>query len=477
VIIYGPEISLSTTMKCVLTLCALHFGVLFLHFLGSFSGGEETDGLEGTALSAGVCISLTPLLSILFVACRMRALQLTNNEGNCHWWAQDAMKLGVLGIFLQVVCCILLPFFTSAATTVDGDGNAEYALKPLFGAYIVQMIKYVALGCLYGCVLAICASIVLMYEGMPDISHPKRGVRLITEILWGLMILGGAGLLSSAKVIGYVVKWAIEGLDESFLGVNIWVGKAALSLCRGYVFVQNLVVENPEGQQFASPALLKVGKVVVKVNLWRLIFTGGKEIEINTLILTGIEVNYEKEGLANSNVGTVIDFIQGTAPDAATAEQSDGAEQNAASSSDVVTAPAETATTGETPSPAAPATAEEGPQVELHRLQLKNISAAVWMSHMKLISVNLGDVEEKDFQEHYGAKGVPVEFIIVQVLRTILNTVVANSHRLTYNLAGLAENVVIRGASRVKEGAKNLLGCLPCSPMASPRANASPRQQ
>merc|ERR1719269_184129 len=131
-------------MKSVLFLSSLHFGVQALQWFASFMPGDQKDG-EGTALSAGVCVSLTPLLSILFVACRMRALQLTNNEGNCHWWAQDAMKLGVLGIFLQVVCCILLPFFTSAATTVDGDGNAEYALKPLFGAYIVQMIKYVAL--------------------------------------------------------------------------------------------------------------------------------------------------------------------------------------------------------------------------------------------------------------------------------------------------------------------------------------------
>merc|ERR1719199_1275050 len=120
------------------------------------------------------------------------------------------MKLGAVAIVLQLICCILLPIFTGAATTVDSDGNAEYDLKPLFGAYVVQMLKYISLLCLYASVLLVCASICMMHEGMKDASHPDARVQLAVQILWWLGMLGVAGILSSAKVVGFVVKWAIE---------------------------------------------------------------------------------------------------------------------------------------------------------------------------------------------------------------------------------------------------------------------------
>merc|ERR1740138_124022 len=114
----------------ILALTSLFFSVQLLQWLASLATccGRLGEVFKATASSAGVCVGLCPLLGILFVGCRMRALQLTNQQGSPHWWAQDSMRLSVMAIFLQVACCVLLPLFTGAATSVDGDGSAEYNL-------------------------------------------------------------------------------------------------------------------------------------------------------------------------------------------------------------------------------------------------------------------------------------------------------------------------------------------------------------
>jgi len=450
---------LSPMFRVISLLSALYFGVHVLQWLASFCSGQGR-AIQGTAHAATVCVSLAPLLSVLFLACRMRALQLTDQQGNPHWWAQDCMKLCVTAILMQVCCCLLLPVFTGMATTVDDDGNAEYDLKPLFAAYVVQIIKYVALLCIYGSGLTVCASIGMMHVGMSkDMAHPDAAVKLVCQILWCLGILSLAAMLSSAKVVGFVIKWVIEGVDEHFLGVNIRVGKAALSLCRGYIFISNCVVENPAEPKFTSPALLKIGKVVLKVNLWRLLRSGFKAIEINTLVLSGIEVNYEKDIFHNSNVATVVEFMKGSS----TADPAAGSSAAKPPGTDLAT-------------PAAATKSEDSsPELELHLLQLKDIAAKVWTTQTgQLFSVNLGNVEEADFQARYaGKKSVLAGDIILEVLKTILTTITANAHHLG---ASVASSFGQETLGKAEGGLKNLLTCVPCGSWSDRRrrSNAAP---
>jgi len=297
-------------------------------------------------------------------------------------------------------------------------------------------------------------------------KEPHDGVKLAIQLLWWLGIFCIAGILSSAKVVGFIVKWAIEGLDTTFLGVNIWVGKAALSLCRGYIFVSNVVVDNPAEQEFTSPALLKIGKMVLKLNLWRLIKSRATEIEINMLVLTGIEVNYEKDFLTNSNVGLVIDFLQPkTATVTEVAAKVD--EKNATA--------AATKLAGAKDASASAAKPDSPPQIELHMLQVKDISVNVWTTQTgKLLSVNLGDMEDKDFQARYaGQQHVLVGDIVAGVLKTFLNTVSANSHRLTHNVAAIAQDTTMRKVRAVTGGLKGLFSCLPCGAAADRRRKSN----
>eukprot|EP00971_Amphidinium_carterae_P083364 1649791-Amphidinium_carterae.1 len=69
-------------------------------------------------------------------------------------------------------------------------------------------------------------------------------------------------LLSSAKVVGLGVKFAIESCDKALLGVDINVRHVAFSLGKGYVKVCDLTVEQPpppsEHQPWRSKHLASV---------------------------------------------------------------------------------------------------------------------------------------------------------------------------------------------------------------------------
>merc|ERR1711920_380767 len=111
-------------------------------------------------------------------------------------------------------------------------------------------------------------------------------------------------------------------IDMVFLGTQINIETAVLSLCKGYVIIKGLVVNNPEPpegkeQCYTSPYLLKVEVMSVKLNLWRVIKTRGKDIEIHEIILTGLDLIYEKgQGRQPSNVDALLDFLKGSKDDA-----------------------------------------------------------------------------------------------------------------------------------------------------------------
>merc|ERR1719162_1524737 len=101
-------------------------------FLQDVCQWEMSASVE-TFQAAGVSVGFCPLLCILFVACRMRALQITQQQGSPQGWAQNCMFICVFATNLQSLCCLMLPVFTRGATHVDPDGNTVYDLRPMVG--------------------------------------------------------------------------------------------------------------------------------------------------------------------------------------------------------------------------------------------------------------------------------------------------------------------------------------------------------
>jgi len=244
----------------------------------------------------------------------MQALQITQQMGAPPGWVQDSMYICLFATCLQAFCCLLMPIFIGGACKVDEDGNPDYDMKPMVGAYAVTVVKYVAMLSLYGGLGLIISSIFLMDRESCMGWRENRFITSYSDLFEALFLVAllffVALLFSSAKVIGMAVKMAIEAADETFLGVNIEIQNAALNLCRGYVKVEKMKVCQPEFEtiwkrdekgvvtgtkvepevklNWKEDYIFKVKTLLVKVNLWRLITSLGKEFELENLTLTGI---------------------------------------------------------------------------------------------------------------------------------------------------------------------------------------------
>merc|ERR1719310_2460228 len=113
----GPQYTppISVTMQCVINLTVQFFIIYIVIWVGitvkEFTGWEW-HFITNTMENAKGTIAFCPMLSILFVATRMRAMTLTNNKGAPQGWAQDGMYMATWSILIQFLMVLLIPLCT-----------------------------------------------------------------------------------------------------------------------------------------------------------------------------------------------------------------------------------------------------------------------------------------------------------------------------------------------------------------------------
>merc|ERR1719231_700996 len=91
--------------------------------------------------SAKATVQFAPMLSIIFVGTRMRALQITDQKGQPQGWAQEAMYMCTYAVMIQVLMVCLLPLFTRSAPETDADGNIKAPSAGIM-AYVLVGIRW-----------------------------------------------------------------------------------------------------------------------------------------------------------------------------------------------------------------------------------------------------------------------------------------------------------------------------------------------
>merc|ERR1719335_1622966 len=130
----GNELTppLSPTMQCVLNLAFQYFIIYMLLWI--YYTIEDLSGVELTMLatakdaleSAKATVQFAPMLSVLFVMTRMRALQITQQKGAPQGWVQDGMYLASWAVLIQFMMCLVMPMFTGKKFTPDSlDGSTK----------------------------------------------------------------------------------------------------------------------------------------------------------------------------------------------------------------------------------------------------------------------------------------------------------------------------------------------------------------
>merc|ERR1719305_808110 len=99
--------------------------------------------------SAKATVQFCPMLSILFVGLRMRALQITEQKGAPQGWAQQGMFLCTYSVMVQVLMVLVLPMFTRSAPKMDADGNIIPEGSGVMASALVAL-RYIAFVALYG---------------------------------------------------------------------------------------------------------------------------------------------------------------------------------------------------------------------------------------------------------------------------------------------------------------------------------------
>jgi len=163
----GPTPMVSPAMQCVMNL-TVQFFFVYLLLWASITAKQFTSGMDDflniaipTLDSARATVQFCPMLSVLFLGLRLRALQITDNKGAPQGWAQQGMFLCTYSLMLQVLLVLVLPLFTRGAPKTDSDGNVVMEGDSIVAKSVVAL-RYIAFLALYGGVITVITALFLI---------------------------------------------------------------------------------------------------------------------------------------------------------------------------------------------------------------------------------------------------------------------------------------------------------------------------
>jgi len=140
-----------------------------------------------------------------------------------------------------------------------------------------------------------------------------------------------------------------------------------IDLVTGRIEVDGLTIGNPEG--WSSEYLLHANRVVVDLEMEKLLYSFGKELHMEELVFDGVDVIYER-GLTTSNLNDLLKLLE---------TDSSATEEGEANALDV--------------------------KLVLHRILAQNIGAklATKLTRGHGLRVEVGDLKYDDFEKDMGA--------------------------------------------------------------------------
>merc|ERR1719375_446876 len=228
---YTPPVSV--TMQCVINLTVQFFTIYLAIWIGitlkEFTGFEWAL-LTQTMENAKATVQFCPMLAILFVGTRMRALQMTANRGAPQGWVQDGMYLASWSVLIQFMMCLLMPVFTGKKYTPDSlDGETkpkeDENLSNPWAAGTVTAIRYIALLSLLGGTATVITGVILMTPetangrgALPVVADGTLGVDLAPQPPGVNDIPGAKGAMKNVgKTVGGGVE-KVDGATETVTG-------------------------------------------------------------------------------------------------------------------------------------------------------------------------------------------------------------------------------------------------------------------
>jgi len=132
----------------------------------------------------------------------------------------------------------------------------------------------------------------------------KRFLKSLRFILLAILILIVVGVIVIHLFAGRALKIGIEAAATKTLNVGVSIDDVDLSVLRGKLGLQNLVINNPPGYQHKKLLELKDAKIEVNVRSLLSDVVNIREIKLN-----GANVVLEQRGVSGNNLQDVISSI------------------------------------------------------------------------------------------------------------------------------------------------------------------------
>merc|ERR1719364_261798 len=170
------------TLQCVISLTVQYFAIYtalaVCRTLAQFTGGGSGGGffsLMKIMETAATTVTYAPMLSVLFLGVRMRAIQLSQGQTEKYQlpqpWVQQAMYTCTYAVLAQVVLVLMMPVFTGEwDVKTDEDGNLDMSKMQVGGIMgtVISVVRYIVMAALYGGFITICYAAFVM-EGPKEI--------------------------------------------------------------------------------------------------------------------------------------------------------------------------------------------------------------------------------------------------------------------------------------------------------------------
>merc|ERR1719161_1512681 len=212
----GPQYTppISVTMKCVINLTVQFFtvylGIWIAETVRNYVGVFWIMAKLGNLMeNAKATINFCPMLAILFVGTRMRALLITNNRGAPQGWVQDGMYMATWAVLIQFLMVLFVGLTTAGPVQLDEDGTPKWEPAHPILTYVALALKWVTFIFLYGGIIAV---IVGVYTMTPETANGRGAVPLVGD----------------GKIPGTDVGVGVPGTDVGYKGVGEPMGAGDL---------------------------------------------------------------------------------------------------------------------------------------------------------------------------------------------------------------------------------------------------------
>jgi len=165
-----PPVSpaVSCTMNLTAQFFVIYLGVALIKTTIEFVHSSEfLTKLQGLFTLAKYTVNFAPMLCILFIGARMRALQMDPKHGAPQWWAQYCFYLCTYSVMVQAIMIILMPLcLTCKCEQGASEGDVVFIFQEQCMNALMTVIRYLALLALYGGFTAVIVSVFI-------IEHPQ----------------------------------------------------------------------------------------------------------------------------------------------------------------------------------------------------------------------------------------------------------------------------------------------------------------